>query len=202
MSFGWSARDFYKWLFRFESKIANRFCFRNRELSFGRWKCISFFISLSLFLLFSVLSFFFCFLVLFLFPFLWCINGSPSARLHNIALVAMHGSNYLLLMDIPQPRGGGPQSFSCFCPVKPFFFYYFFFCLSKEHYVSHPSLLLSLSVHLVFYRWVASKSQRSGSMDAMRWERQQLLNISDAGKTCRERSYKTLPNNAFNGGHQ
>ena len=161
-----------------------------------------FYLSLFFFCFFSVLSLF-CFMVLlFLFPFLWCINGSPSARLHNIALVAMHGSNYLLLMDIPQPRGGGPQSFSCFCPVKPFFFYYYFFFVYRKNTTFLIQVFLSLSLQLVFYRWVASKSQRSGSMDAMRWERQQLLNISDAGKTCRERSYKTLPNNAFNGGHQ
>ena len=125
-----------------------------------------FYLSLFFFCFFSVLSLF-CFMVLlFLFPFLWCINGSPSARLHNIALVAMHGSNYLLLMDIPQPRGGGPQSFSCFCPVKPFFFSIIF-----SLFIERTLRFSSKSFSLFLFSWYFIDESRQSLKGPDLWTR-------------------------------
>ena len=123
------------------------------------------FLSLSLFFCFFL--FLVCFfLVLFLFLFLWCINGSPSARLHNIALVAMHGSNYLLLMDIPQPRGGGPQSFSCFCPVKPFFFSIIF-----SLFIERTLRFSSKSFSLFLFSWYFIDESRQSLKGPDLWTR-------------------------------
>lgn len=116
------------------------------ELSFGRWKCISFFISFS-FSFFSLVQSFFFFLG---FGFCYfssccCFVGfyscslplSRQQQLHNIALETIHGSNYLLLMDIPSTAAVVRESrvyvskafFFFLLSLFPFFFiiiYYLF----------------------------------------------------------------------------
>lgn len=176
--------------------------YRNRELSFYSTllllgKCISPF--LSSFLFFSFLVFFCC---LSFWGFYFCFFPFRNGSQHNIALVAMHGSNYLLLMDIPSTTRS-----DLFYRVESFFFFLISISISISSKVS---------LSLLFCRcwYFIDESRQSLKGVRMRWgtterERRQHLNISDAPEEKEKRRKRKriealllLPNNAFNGGHQ
>lgn len=187
--------------FRFESQIASRFCcIEIGSYRFIRRCCCWENASLLFYLLFFSFLVFFC--CLSFWGFYFCFFPFRNGSQHNIALVAMHGSNYLLLMDIPSTTRS-----DLFYRVESFFFFLISFSISISSKVS---------LSLLFCRcwYFIDESRQSLKGVRMRWgtterERRQHLNISDAPEEKEKRRKRKriealllLPNNAFNGGHQ
>ena len=93
----------------------------------------------------------------------------------------MHGSNYLLLMDLPQPRRRRRWLKFLVCPCREIFSFFLSFFFIKWDLVSHPSR----SGWLAFYRWAASKVRICRRAEDERERERERERTSDGGKAIR-----------------